>query len=476
MAILVVFGHLVRFDLKERFWVFRRKSTSKIGKANLSRGEWEDNGVVAKRPRTLRYRTAFAIRFTADWKAVLREGTSENNSKEGDFEAVAAEKKWNIASLTTKIKGVNLTRGRQFEVRCGKLEGAILERYKVGTTLVGGECMRTEWKVLDVQPLLMNVGASFNCWQVDSSAGVHVEKGGMTDEADIDDGGSKFVTKLLFLDLLDLSTTQPTKDADPETVSGSNKMSEARDRVAEFEEELRQKSELECKVTSMERALGSQAANLCMGFNTVISLKNAKIARLNALLSKMKTTIARLEDQVDEYEAHEFTAQCCNENWTDGPVNNTSNVVGSSCELNESCNVDVDVVNTIVGGHDVMVGRNDGVVNQGSTLRAGAWSPTEEKGKCNSDGTSNAATAVNNSNIKHVLDRPGSSVVDRVIDFVNIEEPNITSLVRHYPGLVKRCKQSKDKGNIGKNTTEDVINIEDDEGRHKTWAGFGMKN
>ncbi|KAL7204978.1 hypothetical protein ACSBR2_017991 [Camellia fascicularis] len=232
----------------------------------------------------------------------------------------------------------------------------------------------------------------------------------------------------------------------------------------------------------MERALGSQAANLCMGFDTVISLKNAEIARLNALLSEMKTTIARLEDQVDEYEAHEvtqlarnttkiqgtssdrrggceFTAQCCNENRKDGPVNNTSYVIGNSCELNESCNVDVDVVNIIVGGHDVMVGRNDGVLNQGLTLRAGVRSPTEEKGKCNSNGTSNAAAAANNSNIKHVLDRLGSCVVDRVIDFVNIEEPNITSLVRRvkskarrewrlqdyeYPGLVKRCKQSKD--------------------------------
>ncbi|GMP52009.1 hypothetical protein CsSME_00017999 [Camellia sinensis var. sinensis] len=113
-----------------------------------------------------------------------------------------------------------------------------------------------------------------------------------------------------------------------------------------------------------------------------------------------------------------------------------------------------------------MVGRNDGVV----------WSPTEEKGKCNSAGTSNAAATANNSNIKHVLDRLGSDVVDKVIDFVNIEEPNITSLVRRvkskakrewrlqdyeYPGLMKRCKQSKD---------------EDDEGRRKTWAGFGMKN
>ncbi|KAL7208089.1 hypothetical protein ACSBR1_029949 [Camellia fascicularis] len=82
-------------------------------------------------------------------------------------------------------------------------------------------------------------------------------------------------------------------------------MSEAHDRVAELEEELRQKlervRELECKVTSMERALGSQVTNLCMGFETVISLKDAEIACLNALVSEMKMTVSRLEDQVDEY-------------------------------------------------------------------------------------------------------------------------------------------------------------------------------
>ncbi|CAL5424127.1 unnamed protein product [Camellia sinensis] len=232
------------------------------------------------------------------------------------------------------MKGVDLSSRRQFEVRCGKLEGAILERYKVGTTLVSGECMGSETKVLDVQPVLVHVGvpckdvgadvveASLNCWQVDSFAGVDVEKARMTDEADTNDGGSKCVTKrrfgavvggegwpVLFPNLLDLSSTQPAKDADTEASSSSSKMSAVHDRVAELEEELRQKSErvreLECKVTSMERALGSQGANLCMGFETVISLKDAEIARLNALVSEMKTTVAQLEDQVDEYKAHE---------------------------------------------------------------------------------------------------------------------------------------------------------------------------
>ncbi|GMP83894.1 hypothetical protein CsSME_00037653 [Camellia sinensis var. sinensis] len=138
-----------------------------------------------------------------------------------------------------------------------------------------------------------------------------------------------------------------------------------------------------------------------------------------------------------------------------------------------------------------MVESKDGVVNQGSTLCAGVWTPVEGKNKCNSTGTGNAAATENNSNIKHVLDRPGSDVVDRVIDFVNIEEPNITSLVRRvkskarrewrlhdyeHPGLVKRCKQSKDEDNIAKIRNEDVVNIEDDEGGCKTWVGFGMKN
>ncbi|KAL7243489.1 hypothetical protein ACSBR1_015811 [Camellia fascicularis] len=419
------------------------------------------------------------------------------------------------------MKGVDLSSRRQFEVRCGKLEGAILEQYKIGMTLLSGKCIRTEGKVLDVQPVSVHVGmtrkdvgdevveASLNCCQVDSSAGVHVEKGELTDEADTYDRGSKCVMKrgldtvvggegwpVLFPDLLDLSTTQPSKDADTEAGSGSNKMSEARDRVAELEEELRQKSErvreLECKVTSMERALGSQVANLCMGFETVISLKDAEIARLNALVSEMKTIVARLEDQVDEYEAHEvmqlarnttkshgtssdqqggceFTAEWFNGNQTDGPVNNTANVVGNSSELNEARIVDVDVGNTISGGHNVMVGSKDGVVNQGSMLCAGVWTPVEKKSKCNSAGIGSVAATENNSNIKHVLDWPSSGVVDRVIDFVNIEEPNITSLVRRvkskarrewrlqdyeYPGLVKRCRQSKDEGNIAKITNE----------------------
>ncbi|GMP85915.1 hypothetical protein CsSME_00038894 [Camellia sinensis var. sinensis] len=138
-----------------------------------------------------------------------------------------------------------------------------------------------------------------------------------------------------------------------------------------------------------------------------------------------------------------------------------------------------------------MVGNKDGVINQGSMLHAGVWTPMEEKSKCNSVGTGNAAATTNNLNIKHVLDRPGSDVVDRVIDFVNLEEPNITSLVRRvkgkarrewrlqdyeYPGLMKRCKQSKDESSTAKITNEDVVNIEDDKGGCKTWAGFGMKN
>ncbi|CAL5426437.1 unnamed protein product [Camellia sinensis] len=300
----------------------------------------------------------------------------------------------------------------------------------------------------------------------------------MTDEADTEDEGSKCVTKrgfgavvggegwpVLFPNLLDLSSTQPAKDADTEASSGSSKMSAVHDRVAELEEELRQKSErvreLECKVTSMERALGSQAANLCMGFETVISLKDAEIARLNALVSEMKTIVAQLEDQVDEYKAHEvtqlarntakshgtslderggceLTAQWFNGNQTDGSVNTTANVVGKSSELNEARSVDGDVGNTVGGGHNIMVGSMDGVVNQGSTLCAEVWTPVEEKSKCNSAGTGNTAATANNSNIKHVLDWPGSDVVDRVIDFVNIEEPNITSLLRRVKSKARR--------------------------------------
>lgn len=391
--------------------------------------------------------------------------------------------------------------------------------------------MRTEGKMLDVQPVSVHVGVprndvaaevvelSLNCWQVDSSAGVHVEKGVMTDEADTCDGGSKCVRKrglgavvgsegwpVLFPDLLDLSTMQPAKDTDTEGGNGSNNINEARDRVTALEEELRQKSErvreLECKVTSMERALGSQAANLCMGFETAISLKDAEIARLNALVSEIKTTVARLEDQANEYEAHEVTQLARNTtkshgtstdqqggNQTDGPVKNMANVVGNSSELNDASIVQVDVGNTVGGGQNVMVGSKDGVINERSTLCAGIWTPVEGKSY---GGTGNAAAATDhNLNIKHVLNRPGSEVVDRVIDFVNLEEPDITSLVRRvkskarrtwrlqeyeYPGLVKRCKQSKDDGNISKITNEDVVNIEDDERQHKTWAGFGMKN
>lgn len=441
--------------------------------------------------------------------------------------------RWNIANLTTKMKEVDLSSGRQFEVRCGKLEGAILERYKIGTTKLSVESIRTKDKVLGVQPVSEDVGVtcndvaaevvepSLNCWQLDSSAGVHVQKGVMSDEADMYDGRSKCVGNrglgavvggegwpVLFPDLLDLSSTQPAKDTDTEEGIGTKKINEARDRVAELEEELRQKSErvceLECKVTSMERALGSQAANLCMGFENAISLKDAEIARLNALVSEMETKVARLEDQVDEYEAHEVTQlarntakgngmltdqQCGNQ--MDDPVNNMADVVGNSTELNDASIVELDVGNTVGGGQDVMVGINDVVVNQRSALRAGIWTPVEGKSRRYSGGTSNVAATDHNLNIKHVLDKPGSEVVDRVIDFVNLEEPNITSLVRRvkskarrtwrlqdyeYTGLVKRCRQSKDDGNISKITNEDVFNIEGDERQHKTWAGFGMKN
>ncbi|GMP60945.1 hypothetical protein CsSME_00023609 [Camellia sinensis var. sinensis] len=128
-----------------------------------------------------------------------------------------------------------------------------------------------------------------------------------------------------------------------------------------------------------------------------------------------------------------------------------------------------------------MVVNKDKVVNQGSTLCARVWAPVEEKSKCNSAGIGNAAATANNSNIKHVLDRPGSDVVDRVIDFVNIEEPNITSLVRRVNSKARREWRLQDYkypglGNIAKITNEDIVNIEDDEGGRKTWAGFGMKN
>lgn len=151
-------------------------------------------------------------------------------------------------------------------MRCSKLEGAIVEWYEIGMTLVSGKCTRTEGKLLDVEPVSVRAGVShrdvvfdvvepnFDCWRVDSPTGGHVEKGKRMDEADTHEEGSKCVMKhglgvvvggerwpVLFSDLLDLSTTQPTEDEDPEAVSDSDKMREAFKRIAELEDELRQK-------------------------------------------------------------------------------------------------------------------------------------------------------------------------------------------------------------------------------------------
>ncbi|KAL7220900.1 hypothetical protein ACSBR2_013729 [Camellia fascicularis] len=55
----------------------------------------------------------------------------------------------------------------------------------------------------------------------------------------------------------------------------------------------------------MEKLLGKQAANLFIGFDSVIVEKDTEIARLENLVQHLKGTISNLKDNLDDREVHD---------------------------------------------------------------------------------------------------------------------------------------------------------------------------
>ncbi|XP_028097860.1 uncharacterized protein LOC114297598 [Camellia sinensis] len=143
--------------------------------------------------------------------------------------------RWNIGKLVGKLKGVDLLVDGSMEVNCGKICGTIIERYFVEVTPNGHVPIKRDEKVLDVDPVNvwdgqrgvmdredMNVvELSFNCWQPDSPNGGEVEMSLDNNNetmpkaqpySNVKDCGKMLSSgeswPVLFLDLLDLSSTQ----------------------------------------------------------------------------------------------------------------------------------------------------------------------------------------------------------------------------------------------------------------------------
>ncbi|GMP40389.1 hypothetical protein CsSME_00010854 [Camellia sinensis var. sinensis] len=82
-------------------------------------------------------------------------------------------------------------------------------------------------------------------------------------------------------------------------------------RIKGLETETRKKSEhlqeLEGRVSAMERLISLECTDMFMGFGSVLRLKDTEIERLSGVVSALKDSIVRLENQIDDHEAHQVT-------------------------------------------------------------------------------------------------------------------------------------------------------------------------
>ncbi|THG20803.1 hypothetical protein TEA_003877 [Camellia sinensis var. sinensis] len=81
-------------------------------------------------------------------------------------------------------------------------------------------------------------------------------------------------------------------------------------RIKGLETETRKKSEhlqeLEGRVSAMERLISLECTDMFMGFGSVLRLKDTEIERLSGVVSALKDSIVRLENQIDDHEAHQL--------------------------------------------------------------------------------------------------------------------------------------------------------------------------
>ncbi|GMQ03517.1 hypothetical protein CsSME_00049290 [Camellia sinensis var. sinensis] len=175
---------------------------------------------------------------------------------------------------------------------------------------------------------LENTEASFDCWKPDSPNGGHVDSEPPRQGVE---GVSKVVQQKgkrsgrvvalengfsnLFPDLLELSST-PAADGDGDGEHLETDLRNALLKNKELEDGNRRKSvqinELKARVDVMERIIGTKAVNLFIGFENVITAKDAEIARLRAFVTQLDGKVAILQDQVDDHETHAMTQLATN--------------------------------------------------------------------------------------------------------------------------------------------------------------------
>ncbi|KAL7167636.1 hypothetical protein ACSBR2_038157 [Camellia fascicularis] len=245
-------------------------------------------------------------------------------------------RRWNLRTLIGRLKGVNLLAIGFIKVKCGKIVGTSNECNLLKPALNGMEADQNEGIVFDVDPVTVwhkegaDVGVedmavvqpSFDWWRPDSLNGGNVEMSGLskTENKNIrtPDGKKKMNRNIfaageswpvLFPDLLDLSCTADIDTVHTDTSGQKDELKKARERINDLEKEVKTKMarvcELEFRVESIEKLLRKQAANLFIGFDSVIIENDAEIARLKNLVQQLKGTISNLQDNLDDHEVHD---------------------------------------------------------------------------------------------------------------------------------------------------------------------------
>ncbi|GMQ10149.1 hypothetical protein CsSME_00053269 [Camellia sinensis var. sinensis] len=170
---------------------------------------------------------------------------------------------------------------------------------------------------------LENTEASFDCWKPDSPNGGHVDseppRQGVEGVGKVVQQKGKHSERVvaledglpnLFPDLLELSST-PAADGDGDGKCLKADLRNTLLKNKELEDGNRRKSiqinELEAWVDVMERIIETKSVNLFIGFENVITAKDAEIERLRTLVTQLDENVAILHDQVDDHESHAVT-------------------------------------------------------------------------------------------------------------------------------------------------------------------------
>ncbi|XP_028122927.1 uncharacterized protein LOC114320037 [Camellia sinensis] len=305
------------------------------------------------------------------------------------------------------------------------------------------------------------------------------------------------VWPVLFPDLLELSST-PEGDAVRRKSTGmEDELENVKMKVTLLERDIESKCarvhELEQRVESMEKILGAQAANMLIGFERVLSMKDAEIARLTKMVKQANTRITDLEDSLDDREVHNVTQSVANSesnhrgacNSRSGDSNGAATMTSSDVAQQSSSHAGPteglaspthQVVQIDNLGEDVSITCADGYV---------CSSVARDDCKRNSRSFQALLDACDGLDV----DVEGTEVVCRDKSSEPSSGPKITSMVRRvkeeprreyrlcdyeYPNVFGRVKLS-DKVRICKSTKpREIYTVEDIDVGRKTWNGFGM--